>query len=269
MDLLTIILFALTGSVAGFFAGLLGIGGGVVMTPMLVIFLADIFPAEHVAHAAIASSLATIALTTMPSVWTHAKNKSVEWRTGILLAAGAMVGAFVCSRLAHHIPGQLLALFLALFLLKVAAGMFKDAPPLQTGGDPLPAALVSMAGVFTGGVSSLLGIGGGVFYTPFLTKRGLPVKRAIGTSSFVNSPLAIAAAAGYMISGFGDDTLPEGALGYVYLPATVSIAAFSMLFAFVGANMTAKLPDRTLRRVFGVLAALLSLRLLLRVIADV
>lgn len=261
-------LFAAIGAVAGFFAGLLGVGGGAIMTPMLVIVLADVFPPQTVAHAAIASSLAAIALTTLPSAWTHARNSAVDWRAGLLLAAGAIVGAWTCSRLlAHHIPGMWLSVLLAFFLLRVSLQMFRARQPqIKTAA---PAALLPAAGAGIGAMSALLGIGGGIFYTPLLIARGTPVKTAIGTSSFVNSPLAFAAAAGYIGSGLADDSLPVGALGYVYLPATGGIAAFSMIFAFIGANFTAKLSDKILRRVFGTITALLALRLLLQIIAGI
>lgn len=260
--------FAAIGAVAGFFAGLLGIGGGAIMTPMLIIALEDVFPPENVAHAAIASSLAAISLTTLPSAWTHARNGAVDWRAGMLLASGAVFGALLCARLAHHIPGGWLVLFLALFLLRVSWRMFRPVPLSANAGGFSPPRFLPAVGGAVGGVSSLLGIGGGVFYTPLLTGRGMPVKRAIGTSAFINSPLAFSAAAGYVIGGWANDS-PPASLGYVYLPATGGIAAFSMIFAFVGASLTAKLPDRILRRVFGAMAALLAARLLLKTAAGI
>lgn len=263
-------IFAVIGAAAGFFAGLLGIGGGAIMTPMLIIFLDDIFPAEIVAHAAIASSLAAIALTTMPSAWTHARRGGVDWRAGKMLAGGAIVGALIGSQLAQFAPGELLSAMLALFLLRVAYQMFRAIPVNAKSADAFsPPKWLPAAGAAVGGISSWLGIGGGVFYTPFLTARGMPVKRAIGTSALVNSPLAFAAAAGYVWGGMSHDSLPSGAWGYVYLPAAGGIAAFSMIFAFVGASCTARLSDRFLRRIFGGIAALLAMRLLLKTVAGI
>ncbi|MGI9296669.1 MAG: sulfite exporter TauE/SafE family protein [Gammaproteobacteria bacterium] len=261
--------FAAIGAVAGFFAGLLGIGGGAIMTPMLIIALEDVFPPENVAHAAIASSLAAISLTTLPSAWTHARNGAVDWRAAALLASGAVCGALLCARLAHHIPGMWLSVLLSLFLLRVSWRMFRPLPAAANAGGFSPPPFLPATGAAVGGVSSLLGIGGGVFYTPLLTGRGMPVKRAIGTSALINSPLAFSAAAGYVAGGLAENSLPAGSLGYVYLPATGGIAAFSMIFAFVGASLTAKLSDRVLRRIFGAMAAALALRLLLKTTAGI
>ena len=151
--------FAAIGAVAGFFAGLLGIGGGAIMTPMLIIALDGVFAPDAVAHAAIASSLAAIALTTLPGAWTHARRGAADWRAGAPLAAGAICGALLCGRLAHHIPGAWLSVLLSLFLLRVAWRMFRDAPQSRrTESAKPPPFLLPTMGVAVGGISSLLGI---------------------------------------------------------------------------------------------------------------
>lgn len=261
-------MFAAIGAVAGFFAGLLGVGGGAVITPMLVIVLAHDFPAAAVTHMAVASSLAVIVLTSIPSMLTHARHAAVDWRTGGVVAAGACGGALLVSGLAHRISGSNINVLLALFLLGVSLDMLW--PQLTSGARKIfrrhsAPRWLPVIGALIGAVSALFGIGGGVMSVPFLAGRGMPVKRAIGTSAFIGGPMALFATAGYIVSGLHNDSLPAGTLGYVYLPAVGGIALFSVIFAVLGANLTAKLPDRLLRGVFGLMVAVLAVRLLARV----
>ncbi len=257
------LIFAAIGAVSGFFAGLLGTGGGGITTPLLIIFLASVFAPDTVTHVAVGTSLAIIALTSLPSTLTHAHHAAIEWRIGIKMAAGAVGGAFLASMVSRYIPGHLLNIFLAVFLLRVSWVMFFPLPPKNI---RLSDILLPVVGSIIGGLAALLGVGGGAMMVPFLAGRGLPLKKAIGTSAFVGSPLAFFAATGYIISGWNNDDLPEHTIGYVYLPAFLGIAVSSVVFAYVGATATAKLPDTILRRVFGGMAALLALRLLWRAV---
>ena len=261
----TFVMFAAIGAVAGFFAGLLGTGGGAVITPMLVIVLSDDFPAVAT-HMAVGSSLAVIVLTSIPSMLTHARHAAVDWRIGGIVAAGACGGALVVSGLAQHIPGNGLNILLALFLTGVSVHMLRPQPGRATDFFRRLSAprWLSPMGAFIGMVSALFGIGGGSLSVPFLTGGGMPVKRAIGTSAFIGGPMALCAAAGYAVSGLHNDSLPAATLGYVYLPAVGGIALFSAVFAVLGAGLTAKLPSRWLRVVFGLMTAVLAVRLLLR-----
>lgn len=261
--------FFAVGAVAGFFAGLLGIGGGVITTPVLIILFSGMFAEEILVHTAIASSMAAIALTTLPGAWVHTRSGAAHWRTALPLAAGATGGAFVFAQLARYAPGAILSAVLSLFLLRVAYRMFFPRPLAESAAAYSPPKWLPAAGAAIGGASSLLGIGGGIFYTPLLTARGMPVKRAIGTSACVNAPLAFCAAAGYAIGGRGNELLPEWSWGYVYPPAVFGIALGGVIFASFGARCTSRLPDRILRRVFGALAVLLAARLLLKTVAGI
>ena len=269
MTLELVAAFLAVGAVAGFFAGLLGIGGGAIMTPALVIILGGFMDEKIVVHTAIASSMATIALTTLPGAWIHGRSGAAHLRTVFLLLSGAVGGAFVCAQFAHYASGALLSFMLSLFLLRVSYQMFCHRPVAGISGHYSPPKWLPGAGAAIGGLSSLLGIGGGVFYTPLLTGRGMPIRRAIGTSACTNSPLAFFAALGYIVGGHENDLLPEWSLGYVYLPATICLAVFGMIFAFFGARLTARLPDKILRRIFGTMTALLAARLLLKTAAGI
>jgi hypothetical protein len=261
MTLPDVALFAGLGAFAGFFAGLLGIGGGAIITPLLVLTFASIMNPAIATHAAIGTAMAVIALTSIPSLLTHARHGAVEWRLGGMLAGGAAVGAFVGSNLANLFSAALLNLLLSLFLFYVSYVMFF--PHRRSKPKPaLPLLALTGVGGVIGVLSSLLGIGGGAMSTPFLSRQGLSMQKSIGTSSFFNNPVSTFAAAGYIISGWNNTAMPDGSIGYVYSPALIYIAIFSMIFAIIGANLTAKLPEKLLRYVFGTLTTILAVRLL-------
>ena len=257
------VLFAGIGALSGFFAGLLGLGGGAIITPLLIITLANVMPPSIATHAAIGSSLAVIVLTSIPSVLTHARHGAVSWRIGALLAGGAALGAFTGANIAGYIPAAVLNLMLSFFLFRISFYMFRSRRTDLHAESSVssPPKLVGV-GACIGGLSSMLGIGGGAMSVPFLFKQKLPMRKCIGTSSFINIPVAVFAVAGYIIGGWNHEDMPAGSWGYVYTPALAGIAVFSMIFAVVGATLTANLPEFLLRRIFGGIAAILALRLL-------
>lgn len=262
------LLYAGIGTVSGFFAGLLGTGGGVIITPALIILLADNFPPSAVTAAAVASSMAAIVMTSVPSAITHARNKAVNWRDGLLLSAGAMPGALVAAQLAALAPPNIVNVLLAAFLARMALSMFRPRPAAPSGviarrfakPNSLP-----FAGAFFGGAAALFGVGGGAMTTPFLAARGERFKTAVGTSALFTFPVSVAAAASYVIAGWGGKSFPEHTLGYVYLPAVLVIGVLSMLSAVAGATLTARLPDKILRHIFGLMLVAFCVRLLMRV----
>ena len=258
------ILFAAIGAITGFFSGLLGIGGGTIVTPLLITVLAGVFPAELVTHAAVATSLAVIFFTSAPGAITHARRGGVDWKVAGLITAGACGGSMGAALSAANIPGDVLNLLLSVFLMRTAYSMFRPMRAARffhafAGDKFLPA-----AGAVVGALSALLGIGGAVLSSPILAARRMPIKTAIATWAVFNNPLAFFAVAGYVAAGLtaGEVGLPDGTFGYVYLPAFFGITAFSMLFAVVGARQTVKLPDQFLRRLFGAVVGILAVRLL-------
>ena len=261
------VVYALTGAAAGFFAGLLGIGGGVIISPLLIFFLPTKMAAEVSTHAAIATALAVTTITTAASFTTHARAKAVHWRCGIMLALGASAAALIIGTFAWRIPAAALQSFLAVFLLFVGARMLRakkqqQQPPPQT--EPhLPGALLLTTGGIIGALSAVLGIAGGIMTVPFLARRRFMMRRAIGTSAFVGFPLTAAACAGYIGGGWQHPSLPPESWGFVYPPAFMGIVLFSVVFAAIGAKTTAHLPEALLRKIFGIVLVAAALRLLL------
>lgn len=251
-----IILYLLCGAVAGFFSGLLGIGGGLVVVPLLnLIFVTqgNIAP-ELVMHVAVATSLSSILFTSVSSARSHARRGSVEWSFVRGLAPAIVVGTLAGSFGAAFVSGFGLQAFFVVFLLVVATQMLWDLYPKARALAPGKLGLAG-AGLVIGGVSSLVGLGGGSLTVPYLRWCGVGMHHAVGTSSAVAWPIAVAGTVGYMISGWGHPlsvALPEWSLGFVNLPATLGIACTSVFFAPLGVRLAHALPVPMLRKVFAV-----------------
>jgi len=250
------------GLAVGFFAGLLGIGGGAVMVPMLVLaFTAQGLPAEHLMHIALGTSMASIMFTSISSMRAHHAHGAVDWGIAQAMAPGILTGSFCAAVLAGFIPTRPLAVMFTGLVFYAATQVLFDLRPKGTRDLPGPAGLFA-AGTFIGGVSSLLAAGGAFLCIPFLAWCDVPLRRAIGTASAVGLPIAIAGTAGYILQGLRAEGLPAATLGYVYLPALVLIVATSMLAAPLGARIAHRLPVRRLRIVFALLLYALAARML-------
>lgn len=250
------------GAVVGFLAGLLGIGGGMVMVPALVIvFTAKGFPAEHLMHFSLATAIATILFTSVSSVHAHHRHDAVDWAVARAMAPGIVAGALGAALVAGFVPTRGLAVFFTGFMFYAAAQMFFEVKPQAARQLPGPAGLFA-AGAAIGGFSSVLAAGGAFLSIPFLAWCNVPLKRAIGTAAANGFPIAVAGTAGYVVQGLRVPALPEGCLGYVYLPALLLIVATSMPTAPLGARLAHRLPVRRLRVVFALLLLALALRML-------
>jgi len=250
------------GAAVGFLAGLLGIGGGMVMVPMLVfVFTAKGFPAAHMMHLALATSMATIVFTSLTSVYAHHRHAAVDWAVARAMAPGIVAGALAATLAAGLVPTRPLAIFFTGFMFFAAAQMFFEVKPKPS--RQLPGAVgLFGAGALIGGLSSVLAAGGAFLSIPFLARCNLPLKRAIGTAAANGFPIALAGTAGYVLNGLRVEGLPEGSLGYVHLPALLLIVAASMPLAPVGARLAHRLPVRRLRVLFALLLLGLALRML-------
>lgn len=250
------------GAAVGFLAGLLGIGGGMVLVPMLVfVFAAKGFPVEHLMHLAIATALATILFTSLSSVRAHHRHDGVDWRVTRAMAPGIVAGSLAAALGASFIPTRPLAAFFTVFLFYAAVQMFVEVKPRPTRHLPGRAGLFA-AGAAIGGVSSVLAAGGAFLTIPFLVWCNMPVKRAIGTAAAAGFPIALAGTLGYVGQGLRIEGLPAGTLGFVYLPALALIVAASMPLAPLGARLAYRLPVRPLRMLFSLLLLALALRML-------
>jgi uncharacterized protein len=250
------------GAAVGFLAGLLGIGGGMVLVPMLVlVFTAKGFPAAHMMHLALATGLATIMFTSLSSVRAHHRHGGVDWAVARAMAPGIMSGSLAAAFAASLIPTRALAVFFTGFMFYAAAQMFVEVKPKAARQLPGGAGLFA-AGAGIGAISSVLAAGGAFLSIPFLAWCNMPLKRAIGTAAAIGFPIALAGSAGYVVQGLRAQGLPVGTLGYVYLPALGLIVAASMPMAPLGARLAHRLPVRRLRVVFSLMLLALALRML-------
>lgn len=254
--------FLALGLFAGFMAGLLGIGGGGIMVPMLTtIFLAMGLAPDYVVHLALGTSMASIVMTSISSMRAHHARGGVLWPTVKAMAPGVIIGTFAATFLAAKISAQHLAIFFALFMGYVALNMLR---PKNAGtAEPKAVSKAELAGVGSGigAVSALVSIGGGSLTVPYLSWRGIPLKNAIGTSAAVGLPISLAGAIGYLLHNQPGLTLPY-TVGMVYLPGVLLMSAASFITAPLGAKLAHKLPVATLKKVFAVLLMLLSAKML-------
>jgi len=250
------------GLAVGFLAGLLGIGGGMVMVPMLVfVFTVKGFPVEHMMHLALATALATIAFTSLSSVRAHHRHGGVDWAVARAMAPGIVAGSLAAALAAGFIPTRPLAIFFTGFMFYAAAQMFVEIKPRA--GRQLPGrAGLFAAGAGIGAISSVLAAGGAFLSIPFLAWCNLPLKRAIGTAAANGFPVAVAGTIGYVVQGLRAPDLPQWSLGYVYLPALLLIVAASMPMAPLGARLAHRMPVKRLRVVFALMLFALGLRML-------
>ena len=250
------------GALVGFAAGLLGIGGGVVMVPLLVrVFTAHEVPAEHVLHLALGTALAAMVFTSISSMRAHHAHGAVDWKIARAMSPGMLVGSFGAALLAGLIPTRPLAVVFTAFVFYAATSILLDLKPSTTRELPGPAGIFS-AGAVIGAISSLLAAGGAFMTIPFLAWCGVPLRRAIGTAAANGLPIAIAGTAGYLVQGWRIPNLPSSSLGYVYLPALALVVTTGMLAAPLGARLAHRLPVKRLRMIFALLLYVFALRML-------
>lgn len=256
------LVYLAVGLAVGFLAGLLGIGGGMVMVPMLVlVFTAKGFPAAHMMHLSLATAMATILFTSVSSVYAHHRHGAVDWKVVRAMSPGIVAGALGASLVAGNVPTRALAVFFTGFMFYAATQMFFEAKPKASRQLPGASGLFG-AGAVIGGFSSVLAAGGAFLSIPFLAWCNVPIKRAIGTAAANGFPIAVAGTAGYVINGVHVEGLPAGCAGFVYLPALAIIVLASMPMAPLGARLAHRLPVKKLRAVFALMLLALGLRML-------
>jgi uncharacterized protein len=259
LEPLLIVELALLGLCTGFLAGLLGIGGGMIMVPFISAILATRGVAPGLAvKMAIATSMATIIFTSISSVRAHHKRGAVRWDIVRRLAPGIAIGAALASLgVFSMLKGGSLALLFALFVGFSATQMLLDKKPAPT--RTLPGTFGQLgAGGVIGFLSGLVGAGGGFVSVPFMTWCNVAIHNAVATSAALGFPIALANALGYVVAGQGVPDLPAGSLGYVYLPALAVIAVASVLMAPVGVKAAHALPVKSLKRAFAAILYLLA-----------
>jgi uncharacterized membrane protein YfcA len=257
-----IALCLLFGALAGFLAGLFGVGGGLVLVPFLVVlFGMRGFGEALIMIMAVATSLATIIVTSLASIWAHQRLGAVVWSAVLRLAPGVFIGGMLGAVIADDLPAAMLRMIFALFMLYVGVQMALQIKP-QPNRLELNTLLLVSAGTVIGALSAILGIGGGTLTVPLLVKLNYPMRNAVAISSACGLPIAISGTIGYAVLGWQKSALPEGSLGYIYLPAFFGIVATSTLFAPLGAKLANKLPTRQLKRYFALLLFIVAFKLL-------
>lgn len=255
----------LTGVVGGLLAGLLGVGGGIVIVPVLdtALGICGVDPAIRM-HVAVATSLATIIPTSISSVRAHRRKGAVDGALARYWGPWVFGGSMVGAALAAQSDGGVLSALFGVVALLVALKMML---PLQDVflRDGVPRGLLAPAiPLGIGGLSSMMGIGGGTLSVPVLTLLNQPIHRAVGTAAVFGLLISLPGALGYMLAGWGDSRLPPGSLGYVNLIGLVLIAPVTVLTAPLGARLAHRLGQRQLSLAFGVFLLLVSVRMLYR-----
>lgn len=264
MTLISLIaLYLGLGAFAGTLAGLFGIGGGLVIVPVLIFsFGLQGVSGEIAAHLAVGTSLATIVFTSISSIRSHHLHEAVRWDIVKSMAVGIVLGASLGAVTASMLSGPSLELIIGVFVILVALKMLLDVNPKP--GRDVPGKLgLGVAGTGIGWASAIFGIGGGTLTVPFLSWCNLRMQNAVGTSAACGFPIAFAGALANIGTGWNHPDLPSLSLGFIYLPAFLGIVLTSVLFARVGANLAHKLDARLLKKIFAVLLIIVGLRFLI------
>lgn len=251
-----------TGAVIGFFAGLLGIGGGMTMVPILAtLFAAQALAAEHTMHMALATAMAGVMFTSSSSVREHHRLGGVDWHIVKRLGPAMALGTLLSSAASGWLPQRTLALAFALIVYGGATQIWLGRKPEAARGLPGTAGLWAV-GLVIGAVSGLVSAGGTFLSMPFMLWCGVPMRRAIGTGAALGLPVALMGTVGYVVSGWSVSALPGWTLGFVYLPALAAVVLASMWTAPYGARAAHRMPLATLRRVFALVLYALATKML-------
>jgi len=263
MSLELILVFLTLGAFVGFMAGLLGIGGGGILVPILTtIFIYQGFPMDNVVHIALGTSMACIMVTSYSSLRAHHANGAVVWHLVKAMWPAIVAGTFLATFVAAQISSKGLAIFFSAFMAYVASQMFRS-KKIQTSGSDAGKAELGLVAFGIGAISALVSIGGGSLTVPYLNWRNLDIRKAIGTSAALGFPIAITGTLGYLINGIAaGGSHPQYTLGFVYLPAVLLVTIPSFFTAPIGARLTQTLPVQTLKKIFGVLLLVLSIKML-------
>lgn len=261
----TLLIFVVLGIFAGILAGLLGIGGGLVIVPILVFALPPLgIPEVHLMHIALGTSLASIIFTSISSMRSHNKRGAVRWDIFKAITPGIILGTFLGSLSTSFMNTNFLKGIFVIFLYYVASQMLfglKSKASRQVPGSKGMFAAGNVIGIF----SSLVGIGGGTLSVPFLTMCNVVIHTAIGTAAAIGLPIAIAGTAGFVWTGIGVAGMPDYCIGYVYLPALIGIVSASMLTAPIGVRLAHSLPVDRLKKIFAVLLIIVATRMLITI----
>jgi len=251
------------GALAGFLAGLLGIGGGLIIVPALVHLLPLLgISNEVIMPIALATSLSAIVITSSSAAIAHNKNKNIPWGIAkplmLVVAFGALLGAFIADRLS----AQALTNFFAGAVIVLASYMLVSIRSKSSREMPSKIKLQFIS-LITGVIASLMGMAGGAILVPVLSYFGMPLRHCIGIATVCGVMVALFGSLGYIISGLDNDLLPVWSVGYVYLPALLGVVLTSSMFAPIGVKFAAKLPVQTLKKFFAIFLIIVAIKMIL------
>ena len=260
--MLYVVAYLALGVVVGLFAGLLGIGGGVIIiVGLLEIFKHLHFGQTHIMHMALGTSMACILFGSLSSLRAHQSLGSVDWPIVKRLTPGILVGGFLATFAAAQVSSSVLKIIFVVFMAYTASQMLLNTKPKPNRN--LPGNLgMFVAGNIVGAISSLVGVGGAAITIPFMTWCNVNMYRAIGTAAALGFPVSLFGTLGYIVNGWNAPGRPDWSLGFVYLPACVGIALTSMLAAPFGARLSQRLPVSMLKKIFACLLFVLAAKLI-------
>ena len=258
------LLAMLVGMVAGLLAGLFGLGGGVIIVPALLwLFAGQQFPENQLMIMAVATSLATIILTSISSLLSHQRLGNICWDRVYKLTPGILLGSAVGAKIADWVTADSLKWLFISYLIYVGMRMALQIQPKSKDKKGWQW-LDYLAGNGIGIMSSLLGIGGGTLTVPYLVRRQVAMKNAVAISSVCGLPIALSGTIIYVFLGWGNEDLPQWSLGYIYLPAFLGITLCSIVTAPIGAKLAHKLPAKKLKRYFSILILMIAIKMMIQ-----
>ncbi|EKY04436.1 hypothetical protein HMPREF9120_02232 [Neisseria sp. oral taxon 020 str. F0370] len=265
----TIIILLAVGSLAGIIAGMFGVGGGTILVPLVlwILQMQGLEQSAYAQHTAIGTSFAVMVFTSFSSALSQHKKGAVDWRILQSMIPGVLAGVAAGALIARYLPSKGLQIFFTVFIGIIAVRALMGIKPSPSRHLPGRGGLFGMGGLF-GILSSWIGIGGGSLTVPYLTFCNVPVHRAVGTSAALGWPIAVAGAAGYWYAGAGSPGLPPASAGFIYLPAVAVLAAATLVSAPFGVKISHKLPAAQLKKGFGILLLLITLRMAWKIVHN-
>ncbi|QIM64329.1 sulfite exporter TauE/SafE family protein [Frederiksenia canicola] len=253
------------GAVVGFLAGLFGIGGGLIIVPVLVYLFPLVgIPNEYLMSMALGTSFSTIVVTAFSAAHRHHKNGNVDWQVSKYFIPALMISVFIAGFAVTSVPKEQMSKIFAVIVLFLAGKMLFSLKKKASQVKPITPQSTIIAGSIIGVISSMAGIAGGGLIVPYLDGRGIEMKRAIGTSSFCGALLGVSATFSFIFNGWNMPNLPEYSLGYVYLPALLGITLTSFFTSKLGANAANVLPVPVLKKAFAVLLVCIAINMFLK-----
>ena len=255
--------YVAVGAVAGFFAGLFGIGGGAIIVPLLaILFEAQGLPNAHILHLAVGTAMATILFTSIASVRAHAARGAIRWDIVGKMTPGVLAGGVVGSWIAGQIPAAAFAALFAAVIYIAGTSLLLDLKPKPSRRPPGVAGML-VAGFLISALSAFAAVGGAFVTVPFMLWCNVPLLTAIGTAAAIGFPIALSGTAGFVAAGLRETALPSYSIGFVFLPALVGIVAASVLTAPLGAATAHRLPTPWMKRICALLLYAIATRMLL------